>query len=125
MKPVLYIALFLLSALSFAQSTGSISGNVLDFESDNAPLMLAKVTIKETGEKVLADENGFFKFENLKDGEYTLVSSFIGYDTKTLKIKVAADAKKTEFVLEPSTLSLDDFILTMASADNTKTTSVK
>ena len=49
MKHIIYIAIFFISALSFAQNTGSISGNLLDFESNNDPLMFAKVLIKETG----------------------------------------------------------------------------
>lgn len=118
MKLILYVALLFTSALAFAQDSGSISGNVLDFESSNQPLTFAKVSIKETGKKVLTDENGYFLFKNLNVGDYTLVISFIGYDTKTLKIKATYNTKKTAVVLEPSTISLDDFIATMASTDS-------
>ncbi|PWH84140.1 hypothetical protein DIS18_06245 [Algibacter marinivivus] len=125
MKQILYIALFFISALSYAQSTGSINGNLLDFESNNQPLMFAKVSIKETGATVLSDEKGVFKFKNLNDGEYTLVSSFTGYNTKETKITVASNKIVTaKIVLEASTISLEDLVATMASADNSSSSTV-
>ncbi len=124
MKHILYIATFFISALSFAQeSTGTISGNLLDFESNNTPLMFAKVSIKETGVEVLSDEKGFFKFENLNDGEYTLVSSFVGYKTKESKIKVASNTVNIELVLKASSISLDDLVSVMANVDNSSSSS--
>ncbi len=125
MKSILYIALLFFTTVSFAQGSRSISGHVLDFESGNTPLTLAKVSIKETGAQVLTNEKGFFIFENLKEGTYTLISSFIGYDKKVLKIKASANANKTEIILEPSTISLDDFITTMANADTNTASRVK
>lgn len=118
MKHIIYIAVFFISALSYAQETGSINGNLLDFESNNEPLMFAKVTIKETGAEATANEKGFFKFENLKAGTYTLVSSFVGYETKETKITVTLNTTSIKLVLEPSTLSLQDLMATMASVDN-------
>lgn len=117
MKQILYLAIFFISALSYAQNAGSISGNLLDYESNNNPLIYAKVSIKETGAQVLSNETGFFKFENLSNGEYTLVSSFIGYETKESKIKVTSNSTNIKLVLKPSTISLEDFISTMASTD--------
>ncbi|WP_396602361.1 carboxypeptidase-like regulatory domain-containing protein [Algibacter sp. R77976] len=122
MKHIIYIAIFFLSALSFAQEAGSISGKILDFESNSEPLIFAKVSIKETGTEVLSDEKGFFKFENLKTGEYTLVSTFTGYETKETKITVAANNTNIKLVLEPSSLSLEDLVATMASVENSAST---
>lgn len=118
MKHIIYVVIFFISALSYAQSSGSINGSVLDFDSNNEPLMFAKVSIKETGAEVLSDEKGFFKFENLSDGEYTLVSSFTGYETKESKTNVASNATHIKLVLEPSTISLEDLVSTMASTDH-------
>jgi len=122
MRNIIYVAIFFISALSYAQSNGSVNGNVLDFESNNEPLMFAKVSIKETGAEVLSDEKGFFKFENLSDGEYTLVSSFTGYETKESKIKVASNATQIKLVLEPSSISLEDLVSAMASVENRAST---
>ncbi|MDG1730182.1 MAG: carboxypeptidase-like regulatory domain-containing protein [Algibacter sp.] len=126
MKQVLFILIFFISALSFAQeNTGTISGNLLDFESNNQPLIFAKVLIKETGTEVLSDEKGFFKFENLNDGEYTLVSSFTGYETKESKIKVESNQTTTfKITLEPSTISLEDLMMAVASVDKPQASAI-
>lgn len=122
MKHIIRIAIFLVTAFSFAQHTGSVSGNILDNESNNSPLLYAKILIKETGAEVLSDEKGLFKFENLKDGNYTLVSSFVGYKTKVLKVQVeSGKAIKVKMSLGASSISLEELMLTFASADKENT----
>ena len=70
MKQIIVTIAFFISAFTFAQNTGSISGSLLDIESNNEPLIMAKVSIKETDAEVMSDENGVFKFENLAEGTY-------------------------------------------------------
>ncbi|GAA4949522.1 hypothetical protein GCM10023314_23580 [Algibacter agarivorans] len=123
MKYIILTAIFFVSAFTFAQNNGSISGNLLDIELNNAPLMFAKVSIKETGAEVLSDEHGAFKFQNLKDGTYTLTCSFTGYENKETEAKViSGKSTPIKLALTASTLSLDDLMMAMASADK-KTTS--
>ena len=118
MKNLLYITLLFVSAFGFAQNTNSISGNLLDLDSDNAPLLYGEVMIKETGATVVSDENGFFKFENLEAGTYTLVSSFVGYETKESVVSVSETATEDlKLYLGASTVSLDDFASLFANAD--------
>ena len=57
MKPLLFSLLFFISALSFAQDKGSISGVLSDSGSIEEPLVLAKVSVKETGDETVSDEN--------------------------------------------------------------------
>ncbi|MBU2949840.1 carboxypeptidase-like regulatory domain-containing protein [Tamlana agarivorans] len=122
MKQYIYIFMFFFTAFGIAQNAGSISGNLLDLEAENAPLLYAKVLVKETGTEVLSDEQGFFKFDNLKEGTYTLVYSFIGYETKTSEVQVEASKNEVlELYLGASTISLDDLASVYASADNNET----
>ncbi|ULC59496.1 carboxypeptidase-like regulatory domain-containing protein [Flaviramulus sp. BrNp1-15] len=124
MKQTIFLITFFLSVFAFGQNSGLISGNLLDIETNNEPLIFAKVLIKETGLETLSDENGFFKFENLKEGKYTLVSSFVGYETKEEKIKVVSNkSTNTKMYLSASTLSLDELMLSLASADKKETSS--
>lgn len=118
MRRIIFLSAFLISAFALAQETSSISGVLKDIESNNEPLKYAKVLIKETGKEVFTDENGIFKFENLEDGTYTLEYSFVGYETKETKTKVTLgnDAQITMF-LSASTLSFDDILLALDSAD--------
>lgn len=124
MRHIIFIAIFLITAFSYAQQTGSIQGRLLDIESNNAPLVYAKVIIKENGAEVLTDEKGVFKFKSLKAGSYTLVSSFVGYETKVSEIKVI-DGKSTPVTLhlKADSISLDDLMLTIASVDKKDTAS--
>lgn len=124
MKRILFLVAFIISAYSFAQNTGSISGNLKDLESNGEPLLFAKVTIKENGAEVLTDENGAFKFENLDNGKYTLVYSFTGYEVKEVETQIEnGQQTNLELFLKASSLSLDDLMLTMASAEKQSTTS--
>ena len=126
MKQIIVTIAFLISAFTFAQNTGSISGSLLDIESNNEPLIMAKVLIVETGAEVMSDKNGVFKFENLAEGTYTLVSSFIGYETKQYETKVISNKATTiKLHLGASTISLDDLMLTLsASADKKEASSI-
>lgn len=124
MKHIVLIITFFISAFVFSQNTASLTGVILDVEENNSPLMLANVLIKETGSETLSDENGNFKFENLKDGVYTVVSSFVGYKTASVETKVVTN--KTNLVklsLAANTISLEDIMGAFASIDN-KTTSL-
>ncbi len=118
MKHIIYIFAFFISTLSFAQDSTTLSGYLTDFESSNEPLIMAKVSIKENGAEVLSDENGFFKFEGIAVGDYTLVISFIGYETKESKIKLTTNNATIKLSLKPSTISIEDLNSVMASVGN-------
>lgn len=118
MKNLLLLATFLFTVLSFAQKDGIIKGNIIDLESNNNPLIFAKVQIKETGVETLSDENGSFQFENLENGTYTLVYSFVGYKTEEKKTQViSGETTNIKSSLAPSSISLDELMLTIASVD--------
>ncbi len=122
MRPILSIAIFFVTAFSFAQQTGSIQGQLFDVEANNKPLQYAKVILKETGTEVLSDEKGTFKFKNLKAGHYTLVSSFVGYKAKVLTVKVTGGKSiNIKLHLKADSISIDDLMLTLASADKKDT----
>ncbi|WP_242083004.1 carboxypeptidase-like regulatory domain-containing protein [Aestuariivivens sediminis] len=119
MKTFFLIAACFISAGSLAQNTGAISGRLLDADSANAPLMLAEVVVKETGATVRSNEKGAFTIEHLSEGTYTLLCSFVGYETKAVETKIVSGAVcEVTLALEPSTISLDELALTLASADS-------
>jgi hypothetical protein len=126
MKRLFFLAFLLTTIISFAQSNGTINGTLLDVESNNEPLMLANVSIKETGEKTRTNENGVFKFENLNQGHYTLACSFVGYETKEIEINVTSgNTSQIKLGLNASTISLDDLVLAIASTDKEITTTTE
>ncbi|MDR0227801.1 MAG: TonB-dependent receptor [Flavobacteriaceae bacterium] len=80
--------LFLLfSTLNYAQQNYRLDGHVKD---KNESLPGATVQVVETDQSVMTDHNGYFSFV-LKEGTYTVKTSFIGYDTATRTVVVKDD----------------------------------
>jgi len=118
MRRVILLSAFFISAFAFAQEASSINGILMDLESNNEGLAYAKVSIKETGKSAFTDEKGFFKIENLTEGNYTIEYSFVGYETKETTTEITS-GKETQItlVLSASTVSLEDMLLTLSSSD--------
>lgn len=81
MKNILFFFLLFTTTL-FAQS--KVGGKVVD--EFNEPIAFANVFFKNSIEGVITDENGNFYFEGKKDYEI-LVVSFVGFETKEIKLK--------------------------------------
>ncbi|AXP80951.1 hypothetical protein CJ739_1866 [Mariniflexile rhizosphaerae] len=112
MKRLIYLSLFLLTATSFGQNTGLIIGKIMDNELNNAPLVLANVSVKGTAINSNTDLTGMFIIENLEAGDYTLVCSFAGYETQEIKVHVdALKPAEIKLSLAASTISLSELAL--------------
>lgn len=84
-KTRLTFILFLLITLALAgqvagQSVTNLKGIIVD-EEDGTPLAGAVIDIQGTGYTALADEYGFYSFENLPVGDYTLKIAAPGYES--------------------------------------------
>jgi hypothetical protein len=126
MKHLIYISLFLLTATSFGQNTGLIVGKIMDDELNNAPLVLANVSVKGTDINLNTDLTGLFVIENLEAGDYTLVCSFAGYETQEIKVHVdALKPAEIKLSLAASTISLSELaLLTSVAQKDDKSTAV-
>ena len=112
MKHLIYISLFLVTAFTFGQNTGMIVGKVLDSELNDAPLVFANVSIKGTSINLNTDLTGLFIVENLEAGDYTLMCSFAGYETKEINVHVdVLQPAEVKLSLAASTISLGDLAL--------------
>ena len=80
MKKLLTVILLLVVSIAFSQSKGTISGTVFDKEAENSPLPFANVFIKDSSIGVTTEFEGEY-FIQVDPGTYTLVFSFIGYET--------------------------------------------
>ena len=117
MKHLLYIFSFLLTSIAFSQNTGLIVGKIMDNELNNSPLVLANVSVKGTSIVTDTDMSGTFTIENLKDGDYTLVCSFVGYETKEIQVHVSAfEPAELKLSLAASSISLNDILAVTSSA---------
>ncbi len=89
---IFILLVFLLVSTVSAEQAGSIRGVVYDADFD-APLAAAQILIAETGEKIIATDEGNFVFGQVEPGTYTLVFSKDGY-TRQVKTNVVVSAGK-------------------------------
>ncbi|WP_027127512.1 TonB-dependent receptor [Gelidibacter mesophilus] len=90
MKTILIALPFLFTTILSAQSKASIAGKLIDKEYNNEPLAFGNVLIKGTTIGTTSDMDGTYVFDNLNEGQYTLIYSYVGYETKELEVAVAA-----------------------------------
>lgn len=117
MKYLITLFIIVLSTSAFAQNTGFIVGKIMDKELDKAPLAFANVSVKGSSLQSTTDTTGVFIIENLKDGLYTLVFSFPGYQTQEVNVNITS-GKSTEITLamKARTISLNQLALAQSTS---------
>ena len=89
----------LLSAVG-AMAQGVVRGRVLDKQTDEA-LQFVNVKVTAAGGKVagggMTDANGHFSVGGLKDGQYTLTISFVGYKTVTRAFQLTPQKRSQHY----------------------------
>ncbi len=112
MKRISSLILTLLLGLSLqAHSQQVIKGKVLDGDSPD-PLAGATVALQGTNKGAIAKANGEFIIENVADGTYTLVVSFVSYKTLTRDITVSgSDIDLGDISLEPAVFAFDQIVV--------------
>ncbi|MBX2876850.1 MAG: TonB-dependent receptor [Saprospiraceae bacterium] len=103
-KLVLCLSAVLFSFALQAQSA-SIRGSITD-ETEQA-LVGASVLIANTGTGTTTDLDGKFELSNLKAGAYTLLISYVGYESSTYNVELAdGETQDLKVALAESTASL-------------------
>ncbi|MBK6823925.1 MAG: TonB-dependent receptor [Saprospiraceae bacterium] len=107
MKYYIILALALFSSNIFSQK-GDIRGNVYD-KSTGEPISFASVYLKGTTVGTTTNESGFYTLSAIPIGDYTLVVSFIGYDTLTYDFSLRkGQIINKQFSLVESNITLDE-----------------
>jgi len=111
MKNILLFCSLFFSVLSYAQTTGDIKGVVTDEAMNSEPMLLANIRLKGLETEYQTNFHGNFNISNIEAGEYTLVISYAGYETKELNV-VVAENKTSQIAtnLNPLQISFDDVI---------------
>lgn len=81
MKKTINLLFLTIAAFSYSQETGSMVGTLTDKDYNNEPLAVANIFIKDYNIGTTSDIDGLYSIENLLIGSYTVVFSFIGYET--------------------------------------------
>ncbi|GGW58770.1 outer membrane receptor protein involved in Fe transport [Winogradskyella epiphytica] len=112
MKSLQALFIVFISAFSFAQNTGSVSGKLIDKDFNNEPLPFANVLVKGTATGTTSDMDGHFELQNLEVGSHIIVVSYVGYETKEIVVEVQPNKKVTLNVpLGSSSSTLDEVII--------------
>ncbi|MCM4155401.1 TonB-dependent receptor [Gramella sp. AN32] len=118
MKYFIAILIFF-TTISQAQetTTGSIAGKLTDKEMNGEPLPFANVVIKGTSKGTTSDFDGLYSLNNLEPGTYTIVYSFVGYETLEIPEVNVEAGKVTEINTElgSSAAALEEIVITTVS----------
>ncbi|MBN1351217.1 TonB-dependent receptor [candidate division KSB1 bacterium] len=107
----LMITIFSLHSMCLAQ-TGTIKGEVRDAVT-NLTLSGANITLKESYIGTTTNRQGNFLLKSVAPGIKTVVISYIGYKTTSLKLNIqAADTTEVLIDLAPTVIKTDGVIIT-------------
>ncbi|MFC0603729.1 TonB-dependent receptor [Winogradskyella pulchriflava] len=115
-QKALVFVFFLATYFSFAQ--GKVVGTVIDGEF-NEPLPFANILVKGTAKGVSSDFDGKYELE-LEEGTYTLVFSFVGYETKEVTEVVIKSGEVVTLDVVLQTNSLDTVVITTTTKRDTE-----
>lgn len=103
MRVIVTIGLLFISVFTFAQRM--VSGKVLDDK--GAALVGASVSLKDTEQGTMTDENGMYSLE-VPNNEAILVFSYIGFNTKELRV---GDQSELNLMMESDQKLLDEVVV--------------
>ncbi len=117
MKQLTILAFVLSPFFLFSQQSGSIVGKISDKEQDNDPLPFADARVQGTTLGATTDFDGLFEIPNVTPGTYTVIISFVGYETLEIPNVVVEPNKVTEVVtsLGQTTVALETVVVTAVS----------
>jgi len=99
-----------ITVAGFSQ-TGTVRGFVYDKE-NGEPMIFTNVYLEGTTIGMATDVNGYFNITKVKGGNYTLVVSFIGYDTLKVPVLIKAEEIITKkLYVEKSNIQLDELVV--------------
>ena len=91
MKKILFLLLVLLSTNIYSQDLRDSKGNIRGFiyeKKTGEPVMFCNVFLKGTTIGTATDINGMYNIAKISAGDYTLVVTYIGYDTTEVSISL-------------------------------------
>ncbi|WP_425234734.1 TonB-dependent receptor domain-containing protein [Ulvibacterium sp.] len=110
--------------LTEAQDTGSIVGKLTDKELNNEPLAFANVLLKGTTKGTTSDFDGLYEISGLDPGTYTIVFSYLGYETVEIPNIVVEAGKVTNVDVPMSAsegMTLDEVVVVTVARKDSET----
>lgn len=93
---VLFLAIGLFASAQVSENT--VKGFVYD-KATGEPVMFSNIYLKGTTYGASTDVNGYFSVTKIPDGEYTILVTFLGYDTISENISLKKKRQHIETLL--------------------------
>ncbi len=122
MRLALFVLFVFASLFGYSQDTGSVGGKLIDKEMNDDPMPFANVLIKGTTKGTTSDFDGLYEIGGLEPGTYTVVFSFLGYQTVELDVTIEA-GKVSELnvpMYATEGVSLDEVVITTSAAKDSE-----
>ncbi len=126
-KALAYCIFFVLLGGFFSKSQAQNSGNIRGFvytKDNGEPALFTNVYLKGTTQGASTDINGFFSITKITPGTYTLMATYLGYDTAKEEITIkAGQIINKKYYLTKAAIQLTEIVLTaemQAKKEDTK-----
>lgn len=113
------LAVFFSSLFGINAQTGTVAGNVLDGEYNNEPMAFANIIVKGTTTGTTSDFDGKYQL-NLDEGTYTLIFSFVGYQSKEITDVIIKSGEVVDLDVILASNALDQVVITTSVKRNTE-----
>ena len=118
LSPIKLLVLILFTIFNVNGQTGKIAGTIMDGEF-NEPMAFANVLIKNTTKGTTSDFDGKYSID-VEAGNYTLVFSYIGYQTIEISDVVVKSNDEVIVDVTLNTNSLETVVITTTVRKNTE-----
>ena len=118
MRIINFLLFFLIPVLLFCQ-TETIRGFVYE-EASSEPIIFANISLKGLSIGGVSDDNGYFIFPNIPEGNYIIEVDFIGYEKKSIPINIIYGKKPSvlKIYLSKTNFELDAVDLSTEKSEN-------
>ncbi|MFO8099042.1 MAG: TonB-dependent receptor [Salinibacter sp.] len=97
---------------AIAQETASLHGYVRDAATGET-LLQANVVIQGTGKGAATNNEGYYTLGDLPPGTYTVVFTYVGYQTRTASVTLSAgEERRLDVALPPQDLEGEEVVVT-------------
>jgi len=128
MKKIFILSIFLLTAIVAFSQNSTVRGFVYSKETGE-PILYTNVYLQKTSFGIATDIDGYYNITKIPPGKYTLMVSYMGYDTLQIEINLKPGEILTKnLYLTPSPLMLESFSVSadkIESKTETKTSVIK
>lgn len=116
-RHLLIVLLTTVHQISFAQDSYTVSGQIVSEDGESLPMSV--VEIINTEFKITTDLDGFFMFENVPGGNYTIHTQYVGFFPENREIQVSQNLE-LKITLQNNTKTLNEVVVEHNIADDKK-----